>query len=110
MKAYLKIISGQFIGTIFPLREGENLVGRRDLNTQLSPEIDLEEYDVDARISRRHAMIQFVNGRVRIRDLGSLNGTFLGADNRLDQTQIYELKDKSEILVGKILMRIHLEL
>jgi DNA-binding winged helix-turn-helix (wHTH) protein len=54
----------------FPLREGANLIGR-------DPEADVW---IDAEtVSRRHARILVEAGRARIEDLGSKNGTGVGA-------------------------------
>jgi len=52
----------------FPLKEGENIVGRA------------EECDIcidDSSISRKHAVLILQSGTVRLKDLGSKNKTFL---------------------------------
>ncbi len=52
----------------FQLHDGENIVGRL-------PECDL--YINDASISRQHAVLTVVPGKVMVKDLNSKNGTFI---------------------------------
>jgi pSer/pThr/pTyr-binding forkhead associated (FHA) protein len=54
--------------TIFRLREGTLLVGRS---------ADCELMLASDAVSRRHAEVRITAGRVRVRDLGSRNGTFI---------------------------------
>ncbi len=39
-------------------------------------------YVRDSSVSRQHAEIKFIDGRIRLRDLGSTNGTYLLKNNR----------------------------
>jgi serine/threonine protein kinase len=52
------------------------------------------------RISRRHAEIISQGGEYYIRDLGSLNGTYIAGRGRLGRDQLYKLKDRDEIILG----------
>jgi hypothetical protein len=73
--------------TFFP--EGEtSLIGR-------SPECDIFLDDVT--VSRKHAELSSAGGRWTIRDLGSLNGTFV---NR-KRIESVELEDDDELQIGK---------
>jgi DNA-binding winged helix-turn-helix (wHTH) protein len=58
-------------GKTYPLAEGGNIIGR-------DPQSDMW-LDADG-VSRRHAIIRVdsINRRVRLEDLGSTNGTFVG--------------------------------
>ena len=40
-------------------------------------------YINDKSVSKRHAELKFIDGRVRLRDLNSTNGTYLIKDNKL---------------------------
>lgn len=101
----LEIAAGESAGYLFALNEGPNLIGRSDPGSNVTPEIDLEPFDPDAKVSRRHATI-FVSGTgVRIRDEGSMNGTHV---NRKELPSGGELKLSlgDEILCGKTLLKL----
>ncbi|HEU4754486.1 MAG TPA: FHA domain-containing protein [Armatimonadota bacterium] len=53
---------------------GELLIGRRDAARRSFPQVDVSGDDA---VSRRHAEIRVTGGRYFLRDLNSLNGTFL---------------------------------
>lgn len=102
----LAITRGSFVGKEFILEEGENLVGRWDPDAGSFPEIDLEKEDVDAKVSRKHALILYSNGALSIEDIGSMNGTFLNRGPRLEKGVKYDLKPGDEIIVGKIFLAV----
>jgi pSer/pThr/pTyr-binding forkhead associated (FHA) protein len=52
------------------------------------------------RVSRRHAEIIRHGADYFIRDLGSLNGTYIAGRGRLGRDQLYKLKDRDEIILG----------
>ena len=62
---------------VFSLEKNENLVGRRDPQSNIFPEVDLSKFDPQTKISRRHARIWREGGSFLIEDLGSSNGTIL---------------------------------
>ncbi len=64
---------------VFTLEKSENLVGRRDPQSNIFPEVDLSKYDPQTKISRRHARIWREGGNFLVEDLGSSNGTILMA-------------------------------
>lgn len=64
---------------VFSLEKSENLVGRRDPQSNIFPEVDLSKYDPQTKISRRHARIWRDGERFMVEDLGSSNGTILMA-------------------------------
>jgi FHA domain/zinc-ribbon domain len=80
-------------------REGESFApsGPRTLIGR-SPECDIFLDDVT--VSRRHAELLGENDRFTIRDLGSLNGTFV---NRR-RIESIELSDDDEVQIGKYRM------
>lgn len=64
---------------VFSLEKNENLLGRRDPQSNIFPEVDLSKFDPQTKISRRHARIWREGGGFMVEDLGSSNGTVLVA-------------------------------
>ena len=81
-------VGGGRAGERFALSAERTLVGR-------SPDCDVFLDDVT--VSRRHAELLQQGERITIRDLGSLNGTFV---NR-QRVESIELHDDDEVQVGK---------
>jgi pSer/pThr/pTyr-binding forkhead associated (FHA) protein len=78
------------------------LVGRRDVDQQLFPDVDLHDWDgADAGVSRRHLMIRVIGDVVSIEDLESRNSTILNG-YRLFPHQQYPLVDGDEVRIGDI--------
>ncbi len=88
--AYLVICREDGFGDVFPLTAGERYtLGRANTN-----HIVLK----DEVCSREHAEVYFADGRWRLRDLNSLNGTRINED-RLDSE--WELSPRDEIKLGR---------
>jgi len=65
------------------------------------PDIDLGRLKGLAdRVSRRHAEIIKHGAEYFIRDLGSLNGTYITGRGRLGRDQLYKLKDRDQVVFG----------
>ena len=62
---------------VFSLEKNDNIVGRRDPQSNIFPEVDLSRFDPQTKISRRHARIWNDGGQFLVEDLGSSNGTIL---------------------------------
>lgn len=103
-KRLIVIIGGQD-STVFEIQDGSNLIGRWDPDTSAYPEIDLENEDPEAKVSRKHAVIYSEGDSVTIEDIGSLNGTFLKSAERLTPHVKYELKPGDEVIIGKTRLR-----
>jgi pSer/pThr/pTyr-binding forkhead associated (FHA) protein len=103
--ANLVIERGNLVGSEFPLSTDESLIGRWDADNGIFPDVDLDRYDPEAKISRRHARILHNDGQYAIEDLGSTNGTFVNRGRRLIPGNSQLLKDGDEIIVGKTFLR-----
>lgn len=105
--ARLVIERGDAADTEFPLRSEESNIGRWDADNGIFPDVDLDAYDPDAKVSRRHARVTFRGNIHMIEDLGSTNGTFLNRGRRLLPGSPQVLTDGDEIIVGKTFLRFH---
>lgn len=89
--------------TIVPLRTRSVLLGRVSTSRNTRPEIDLSS---DPGVSRRHAQLTTDGTRWFVEDLGSSNGTFVGAaagplpDQALPVGPKTELDDDDRLYVG----------
>lgn len=92
-------------GKVFDLEEGSNLIGRWDPDSGACPEIDLEDFDDEAKVSRKHAMVYVTGGVAFLEDIGSLNGTYLDSGERLSAGARVAVKEGTEIIVGKTRLR-----
>jgi pSer/pThr/pTyr-binding forkhead associated (FHA) protein len=100
------LIRGGRKGQEFPLEDGRNLIGRWDPETGSFPEVDLEQDDPEAKISRKHAMIIVENGHITVEDIGSLNGTYVNRGNRLVPGTPQEIKSGDELIIGKTFLKL----
>ena len=107
VSAKLVIERGSSVGTEFKISNTESNIGRWDADNGIFPDIDLDTFDSEAKVSRRHARIIFENGSYHIEDLGSTNGTFVNRGRRLLPGTPHVLSDGDEIIVGKTL-RFHI--
>lgn len=109
-KASLKIVRGSTRkDQVFPLEDGNNLVGRWDPETGSFPEVDLDADDPEAKISRKHALIRIADGKVTVEDIGSLNGTYVNRGARLQPGSPVELKTGDEIIIGKTFLKLAID-
>ena len=104
----LVVTFGNHKGREFELAEGENLVGRCDPDSEEKLAVDLDEEDVEAKVSRQHAVLLVKGEAVSVEDLGSLNGTFLVAKEaqRLESGKVYPLEAGQELVFGSVSVRL----
>jgi hypothetical protein len=105
-KARLQIVRGGRKGQEFSLEEANNLIGRWDPETGSFPEVDLEQDDVEAKVSRKHALLRIDSGKITVEDIGSLNGTYVNRQPRLQPGTPVELKSGDEIIIGKTFLKL----
>lgn len=103
--ARLVIERGDALNTEFVLNMEESQIGRWDADNGIFPDIDLDAFDTDAKVSRKHARIRHKDGIYTIEDLGSTNGTFINRGRRLLPGTPQVLRDGDEIIVGKTFLR-----
>lgn len=108
MKAKLVIERGDAPGTEFRLNGAESTIGRWDADNGIFPDVDLDAFDQEAKVSRRHARIKIQDGTYLIEDLGSTNGTYVNRGRRLLPGNVHRLSDGDEVIVGKTFMRFHI--
>ena len=105
MHAKLVMERGEQPGTEFPLLGIECTIGRWDADNGVFPDVDLDAFDPEAKVSRRHARIKIQDGKYFIEDLGSTNGTYVNRGRRLLPGNLNPLADGDEVIVGKTFMR-----
>ncbi len=106
--ARLVIERGEGANTEFLLTSDESFIGRWDADNGIFPDIDLDAFDPDAKISRRHARILRTGDRFAVEDLGSTNGTFINRGRRLLPGTPQPINEGDEIIVGKTFLRFRL--
>jgi pSer/pThr/pTyr-binding forkhead associated (FHA) protein len=90
----VQLLEGGLRGAAFPLREGDNLLGR---------EVGDITFPGDGFVSGRHALLSVQGQRVVVRDVGSSNGTFV----RLTAPVLVENGD--QFLIGRQLLRVEVQ-
>jgi hypothetical protein len=90
----VQILEGGIRGAAYPLKEGENPLGR---------EAGEATFPTDGFVSGRHAVFTLRQNRVYVKDMGSSNGTFLrlGAPAFVDSGDQY--------LIGRQLLKVELD-
>lgn len=88
---------------------GEVVIGRRDIDSAIAPEIDLTSYGgYQKGISRYHAVFHAQDGQLRITDLDSHNGTYLNG-YRIPPRQTAVVQNGDEVRLGQILLHVYIE-
>jgi hypothetical protein len=103
--ARLIIERGGRVGREFSITGIETSIGRWDADSGIFPDVDLDEDDPEAKISRRHARIIKHNGQFLIEDLGSTNGTFINRGRRLLPGKRHVLQHGDEVIIGKTFLK-----
>jgi len=101
----LVIERGGRVGKEFAITGAETHIGRWDADSGIFPDVDLDQDDPEAKVSRRHARIINSNGQYFIEDLGSTNGTFINRGRRLLPGHRQMLQNGDEIIVGKTFLK-----
>ena len=87
----VQILEGGGEGDVFPLRTGENSVGRGTGDVS---------FPHDGYVSSKHATIVVGDGRISVKDLGSANGTFVKIQGKAP------LQNGDLLLVGEQILRV----
>lgn len=103
--ARLIVERGGRVGREFAVTSSETNIGRWDADSGIFPDVDLDEDDPEAKVSRRHARVLNHNGQYFIEDLGSTNGTFVNRGRRLLPGKRHALQNGDEIIVGKTFLK-----
>jgi len=90
ISAELKVVGGKHAGQIIPLNRRKFLIGREQ-DCQLRPNSEM--------VSRHHCVFSVDDYSVRLRDLGSTNGTLVNGDRIRKETV---LADGDRILIGNL--------
>jgi hypothetical protein len=90
-------------GAVFELAPNhDSTVGRFDPVTEMSPDVDLSDLDVQRSTSRRHARLTARAGRFYVtEEIGTANGTYVGGE-RLTTGVERELQDGDALRFGRV--------
>jgi serine/threonine protein kinase len=89
----------------FALKRARVVIGRSQ-DPADALDVDLAPLKRGAeRVSRKHAEILRRGGDYFIRDLGSLNGTYIAGRGRLGRDQLYKLKDRDQVVLGGAILQ-----
>ncbi|HTI15646.1 MAG TPA: FHA domain-containing serine/threonine-protein kinase [Dictyobacter sp.] len=88
------------------IRRNSIIIGRRDPKRNVSPDVDLTQFDAQMKVSRQHARIYFDEPHFYIEDLKSRNKTKLGRKT-LEPLSAEILEDGAELSFGTV--RVHFE-
>ncbi len=88
--------------TVAPLRRSEVIIGRHSSSSPAAVDIDCSG---DSAVSHRHAKVTLDHDRWYLEDLGSTNGTFVGAPTVMPPTALtagerHEVADSERIYLG----------
>jgi pSer/pThr/pTyr-binding forkhead associated (FHA) protein len=111
----LRVIEGSFKGVQYVFEEPSIcLIGRGE-----DCDIHLPWDSGHGDVSRRHCLVEVTSTGIRVRDLGSLNGTFVNGkkigqrprncspeDTSSDSPPAHELRDGDEIQVGQTVLHV----
>lgn len=104
--ACLVIFGGERPEAQFPIQEqGETVIGRLDPHRGIRPDVDLSQFDIAARVSRRHARIIARDDQFFIEDLGSSNGTVVNGRVRLTPQSMVQLNPGDTIRIGQTVLK-----
>lgn len=79
-------------------------LGRKDELRGINPIVDLTDYHAKKLgVSREHAELVFVNFRYHIRDLGSMNGTWLNG-KRLEPNDFLTVNSGDALRLGSLMI------
>jgi predicted component of type VI protein secretion system len=90
MQAELKVVGGKQNNQVVPLPQGKFLIGREQ-DCHLRPNSEM--------VSRHHCVFTTDEFGVRVRDLGSTNGTFVN-DERIEKQVV--LKEGDKVVIGTL--------
>ncbi len=95
LAGFLVSYEGSELGVSYPILQGQTLVGRKGAGS--GAQIELEH----GTASSRHAVLWAAArpGRIKVEDIGSTNGTFVG-DLMLERGKKHELKDGDVVRFG----------
>ena len=87
----IRILTGPQAGKVYPLKPGTNIIGR-------APHCEIKI--LSSSISKEHAKIDFLNGKIIVSDMGSRNGVFVDGVKVSSKS----LKEKQKFSLHNIIM------
>lgn len=115
---FLRVLNGPGRELRFPLNGSRMVIGR-STPPEVVVDIDLTKCEMGQKtvISRRHALLQWENGILLIRDLGSTNGTLVNGERlftvedergKRKPSAAKNLKDGDRLMIANVEVRIEM--
>ncbi|CAN2042900.1 putative FHA domain-containing protein [Candidatus Magnetomoraceae bacterium gMMP-15] len=96
----LKTVEGLHVGKEYLLYKDEMLIGRMDEEDGIFPDIDLEGQD-EGYVSRCHATIRIIDGKVSLEDMNAANKTMV--DNKPIKPDVQVFVSENQVIrIGKV--------
>ena len=103
--AKIVVYVGARVVSEYPITKEYTTIGRRDIAKNITPDIDLTQYDTDKSISRPHARILSKGLKYFIEDIKSANGTTINNGPPLAPAVPVELKNGDEIRISDVTLK-----
>ena len=91
-------------GVVVALKEEQLRLGQRSEKITIGRRPEAHLYIEHTSISRQHAVIEYVQGQYKVRDVGSFNGTFINSV-KLEPTSVHILKQSDRVRFGDVQFR-----
>ena len=96
--AKLKVLEGSDDNVVYKMTTPVILIGRSEQCDIFLP---------SEKVSRKHADIEFIEGKLYLKDLGSTNGTYLNGE-KLRKGSLKSIKNGDKIGLGNYLFKIEI--
>lgn len=105
--AILRIIQPVRAAWEMPVRKSPTLLGRTSPVEDYAPDFDMEFYDPEGYVSRRHAQITQQDAGYYVTDLGSSNGTLVNGQ-AVQPHKAHPLHNGDQITIGQVVIQFRL--
>jgi pSer/pThr/pTyr-binding forkhead associated (FHA) protein len=107
-KVKLSVVRGQRVGAAYPVKEGENILGRTG-DKPVDVNFDDQERPGQVFAANHHAIIRFENNCLTIQDTGTTNGTYVNR-GKVPFDRPMPLKAEDVVQVGTVQFQVKVKI